>query len=188
MANMAIVGNNIVPNLNSGGGFSIGGIGSDSDTDFLSQWDMDSVGSSGTMNISDVPTSCSTPTSFMSSQVRNAQHLQRSLSTQPQRTQGQLPTKRPGNLAQYNQRSSSLDQGQMQQTGMSQGQKSPAIAHSPGAASVRNGNFTFPAQRGVMYNRRSPAASPIQQGFNTPFPRTPSPMLSPSPGRLLYSY
>lgn len=183
MTNMAVVGN--MPSLNSGNYL---GINSDSDTDFL--WDSVikpevSVGSTGNMNI-DTPVS--TPTSFMS-QLRITQHLQRSMSTQPQRiSSAMVNNNRPGNLAQYGQRSTSLDhglqgQGQMQQTGMAQGQKSPAIAHSPGAATVRTGNFQFPAQRGrIGYNRQSPAASPIQ-GFNAPFPpRTPSPMLSPSPG------
>ena len=179
MANMAIVGNLVPQQTLSSGSYP--GINSDSDSDLWESLGMSNspMGNTGNMNVNDIPTSSST--SFIN-QLRGSQ-LQRSISTQP-RNPGLIP-KRPGNLAQYGQRSSSLDQGQMHPVNMGGGQKSPAVAVSPGAA-VRNGNFPFPVQRGPMgYNRRSPAASP-SQGFNAPFPpRTPSPMLSPSPGKFL---
>ena len=204
MANMALVGNNIMPSLNSGNLFGVKD--NSSSDDFFNQlgWDGNlsdsSVSSTGNsfMNStyqSVANTSTSSFSNSWSSQVKlsQVQQLQRSLSTSSQRSSqvtnsnnmANAGNKRPSVLlGQLGQRSPSLDLGQMQgQSQIPQPQKSPSYAQS------RNGGFQIPTQRGVMgYNRRSPAASPVpsigQGNFNTPFsPRTPSPMLSPSPGK-----
>lgn len=207
LANMAIVGNNVMTGLNPS---SLYGLSDSSGEDFLSQltWDVSmadsSVSSSGTSNINSSfhnVTNTATSNNGWSSQLKLSQvqqQLQRSLSS-TSHSQRSTPTnmnmgganKRPVNLiGQIGQRSSSVDLGQMQGQGqMPHGQRSPGFSQSPGPLS-RSGGFQIPpVQRGVMgYNRRSPAASPIpgmgQGAFGGPFPpRTPSPMLSsPSPG------
>ncbi|XP_060582282.1 nuclear receptor coactivator 3-like [Ruditapes philippinarum] len=203
MANMALVGNNIMPGLNSANLF---GVKDNSSDDFFNQlgWDGNlsdsSVSSTGNSHMNSTyqsvanTSTSSFSNSWSSSQVKLSQvqqQLQRSLSTSSQRSQVTNSNNMTGSgnkrpsvlLGQLGQRSSSLDLGQMQgQSPIPQPQKSPSYTQS------RNGGFQIPAQRGVMgYNRRSPAASPVpsmgQGNFSTPFsPRTPSPMLSPSPG------
>ncbi|XP_053383143.1 nuclear receptor coactivator 2-like isoform X2 [Mercenaria mercenaria] len=202
MASMALVGNKVMPSMNSG---SLYGVNDNSSDDFFSQlgWDGNlsdsSVSSTGNsfMNTTYQSVANSSTSAFSNSwnsQLKLSQvqqQLQRSFSTSSQRNQVAnsnnmtgAGNKRPSVLlGQLGQRSTSLDLGQMQSQGqVLQPQKSPSYAQN------RNGGFQIPSQRNVMgYSRRSPAASPVpsmgQGNFNTPFsPRTPSPMLSPSPG------
>ena len=117
------------------------------------------------------------------SQIKLSQQMQlqiqRSMSSGGQGHVGNMTSKRPLTLQNINQRSASLDMGQ----------KSPG--YSQGAVPARNQGFQLPGQRipmGYGGGQRSPAASPSphsQGRFNVPFqPRTPSPMHSPSPGKL----
>ena len=117
------------------------------------------------------------------SQIKLSQQMQlqihRSISSGSQGHVGNMTSKRPLTLQNINQRSASLDMGQ----------KSPG--YSQGGASSRNQGFQLPGQRipvGYGGGQRSPAASPSphsQGRFNVPYqPRTPSPMHSPSPGKL----
>lgn len=206
MANMALVGNNVMTSLTSGNLFGINDHTSD---DILSQFGWDT-------QVSDTSTSANgnanvnMSTSFsnnLSSQLKISQQLQRSLSTSTAQRQtqvmnnnnnnvGGVGNKRSGHLlGQLGQRSSSLDLGQGHGQGVGQmphpqGQKSPGYSQSPSPMS----RFQIPPQRSaMMYNRRSPVASPVpnmsQGSFNAPFPpRTPSPMLSPSPGKIKDSF
>ena len=213
IANMALVGNAMLSQLTSGN-YSLNDKLSDELLCETSAWDtqlsdsnlsgFDTENNNNNVNfnfqnasISSTPTSFSSP-SWTNSNVSNlelskVQQLQRSLSTSSAlqnptsaaiaATMAAFVNKRPASLSQYPQRSSSLDHGHGQNIG--QGQRSPGYSQSPGP---RSGGFQLPSQRGPPgFNRRSPAASPNPHGqgnFNVPFPRTPSPMLSPSPGEL----